>query len=111
MLPPETLLLGNLVARYLLASVLAFAPGVFANIIFTNSFRDSEAADIAFASNLIGIMVGGGMEYFSMLFGYRMLLVFVIVFYTVAFLLRHRKKAGTETVEVQPEIPEPTLTT
>ena len=51
------------------------------------------------------------MEYFSMLLGYRMLLVFVIVFYTLAFLLRHRKKAGVETVEVQPEIAEPTLTT
>ncbi len=110
-LPPETLLLGNLVARYLLASALAFAPVFLANIIFTNSFRDSEAADIAFASNLLGIMVGGGMEYLSMLFGYRMLLVLVIVFYALAFLLRHRKKAGTETVEVQQEIAEPTLTT
>jgi Spermine/spermidine synthase domain len=110
-LPPETLLLGNLVARYLLASVLAFAPVFLANIIFTNSFRDSEAADIAFASNLIGIMVGGGLEYLSMLVGYRMLLVLVIVFYTLAFLLRHRKQAGTETADVQPEIAEPTLTT
>jgi hypothetical protein len=110
-LPPETLLLGNLVARYLLASILAFAPVFLANIIFTNSFRDSEAADIAFASNLIGIMVGGGMEYLSMLIGYRLLLVFVIAFYALAFLFRHRKQAGTQTVEVQPEVPEPTLTT
>ena len=67
MLPPESLLLGNLVARYLLASVLAFAPVFLANIIFTNSFRDSEAADIAFASNLIGIMVGGGLEYLELI--------------------------------------------
>src|SRR6266704_4018276 len=59
LLPPETLLLGNLAARYLLASLLAFAPVFMANIIFTNSFRDSEASDIAFASNLLGIMVGG----------------------------------------------------
>src|SRR5438046_10569152 len=35
-LPPESLLLGNLVARYFLASVLAFAPVFLANIIFTN---------------------------------------------------------------------------
>ncbi|HYT35984.1 MAG TPA: hypothetical protein VEL49_02310 [Ktedonobacteraceae bacterium] len=110
-LPPETLLLGNLVARYLLASALAFAPVFLANIIFTNSFRDSEAADIAFASNLLGIMVGGGLEYLSMLMGYRLLLVLVIVFYALAFLLRHRKQAGIETTEVQQEIAEPTLTT
>ena len=111
LLPPETLLLGNLAARYLLASVLAFAPVFLANIIFTNSFRDSEASDIAFASNLLGIMVGGGLEYFSMLFGYRMLLVLVIGFYTLAFLLRHRRKGGVEESELQQEIAEPTLTT
>jgi Spermine/spermidine synthase domain len=110
-LPPETLLLGNLAARYLLASLLAFAPVFLANIIFTNSFRDSEISDIAFASNLLGIMVGGGMEYLSMLIGYRMLLVLVIVFYALAFLLRHRKKESIETAEAREGIAEPTLTT
>jgi len=93
MLPPETLLLNNLLARYLVASVLAFAPVFLANIIFANSFRDSEAADVAFASNLLGIMVGGGLEYFSMLVGYRLLLVLVMVFYACALLLRHRRSA------------------
>jgi hypothetical protein len=90
LLPPETLLLGNPVIRYILASALAFAPVFLANIIFTNSFRDSEAADIAFASNLLGIIVGAGLEYFSMLIGYRLLLIPVIVFYALALLLRGR---------------------
>ncbi len=93
LLPPETLLLNNLLARYLLASVLAFTPVFLANIIFANSFRDSEAADVAFASNLLGIMVGGGLEYFSMLIGYRLLLVLVMVFYACALLLRNRRSA------------------
>ncbi len=93
LLPPETLLLGNPVARYLLASILAFAPVFLANIIFTNSFRDSETADIAFASNLLGIMTGGALEYFSMLMGYRLLLLLVMVFYALALLLRNRQKA------------------
>ncbi len=88
LLPPEALLLNNPFARYLIASILTFAPVFLANIIFTNSFRDTEAADIAFASNLLGIMVGGGLEYFSMLIGYRLLLVLVIVFYTCALLLK-----------------------
>jgi hypothetical protein len=104
-LPPEALLLGNPVARYVLASVLAFTPVFLANIIFTNSFRDSETADIAFASNLLGIMVGGGMEYFSMLIGYRMLLVPVIIFYACALLLRRRRTGEAEVAE-----PEPVLT-
>src|SRR6266487_1298874 len=92
LLPPDALLLSNPILRYMLASVLAFTPVFLANIIFTNSFRDSETADIAFASNLLGIMVGGGMEYFSMLFGYRLLLIPVIIFYACALLLRLRSR-------------------
>ncbi len=95
LLPPEALLLSNLILRYVLASVLAFTPVFLANIIFTNSFRDSETADIAFASNLLGIMVGGGLEYFSMLFGYRLLLIPVMVFYACALLLRLRSRRTT----------------
>ena len=100
LLPPEALLFSNPIVRYLVASALAFAPVFLANIIFTNSFRDSETADIAFASNLLGIMVGGGMEYFSMLLGYRMLLVFVMVFYAAALLLKLRR--GTAGAEAAP---------
>src|SRR5436305_3478259 len=64
LLPPEALLFNNPIVRYLVASALAFAPVFLANIIFTNSFRDSETADIAFASNLLGILVAGVLEYF-----------------------------------------------
>src|SRR5262249_31210624 len=91
LLPPEALLLSNPIIRYILASTLAFAPLFLANIIFTNSFRDSETADIAFASNLLGILVGGGLEYFSMLIGYRLLLIPVIMFYALALWLRGRR--------------------
>jgi len=92
LLPPNALLLSNPILRYILASALAFTPVFLANIIFTNSFRDSETADIAFASNLLGIMVGGGMEYFSMVFGYRLLLIPVILFYAFALLLRLKSR-------------------
>lgn len=85
---PETLLLQNVFGRYLLASFLAFAPVFLANVIFSNSFRETKFADVAFASNLLGIMAGGMLEYLSMLFGYHMLLVLVIAFYAVAMALR-----------------------
>ncbi|MEP6956140.1 MAG: spermidine synthase, partial [Chthoniobacterales bacterium] len=91
---PETLLFGNAVARYVIASLLVFAPVFAANIIFANSFRDSERADVSFASNLLGIMFGGMLEYCSMLVGYHLLLVGVIVFYAVALLLRPRSAAA-----------------
>ena len=92
LLPPNALLLSNPILRYILASALAFTPVFLANIIFTNSFRDSETADIAFASNLLGIMVGSAMEYFSMVFGYRLLLIPVILFYAFALLLRLKSR-------------------
>jgi len=103
-LPPEALLLGNPILRYLLASILAFTPVFLANIIFANSFRYSAAADISFASNLIGIMFGGSLEYFSMLFGYHWLLVLVIVFYGCAMLLRHRRRSRQQVEETREEV-------
>jgi Spermine/spermidine synthase domain len=103
LLPPDALLLSNPILRYVLASVLAFTPVFLANIIFTNSFRDSETADIAFASNLLGIIVGAGLEYFSMVTGYRLLLIPVIIFYACALLLRLRSSrrpgAGDDTLQ------------
>ncbi len=100
LLPPEALLLSNAILRYVLASLLAFTPVFLANIIFTNSFRDSVTSDIAFASNLLGIMFGGGLEYFSMLFGYRLLLIPVIVFYACALLLRLRRRPTSSAAEI-----------
>ena len=85
---PETLILGNIYARYFVASILIFAPVFLANVVFSNSFRDTARADISFASNLLGIMTGGMLEYFSMLIGYHMLLWFVIAFYALATVLR-----------------------
>jgi hypothetical protein len=84
---PETLLVANVFARYVIASALIFAPVFLANVIFSNSFRDTETADIAFASNLLGIMTGGMLEYLSMLIGYHALLWFVIAFYALAMVL------------------------
>jgi hypothetical protein len=105
LLPPEALLLSNPVIRYILASALAFAPVFLANIIFTNSFRDSETADIAFASNLLGIIVGAGLEYFSMLTGYRLLLIPVIIFYALALLLRGRSGQKAQGQEAEAGVP------
>ena len=85
---PEALLFQNAIARYVIASCLIFAPVFLANVIFSNSFRETELADVAFASNLLGIMVGGMLEYFSMLTGYHLLLVAVIAFYFLAMVLR-----------------------
>ncbi len=89
-LPPEQLLVDPPALRYALAALVAFAPVFFANLVFTYSFRDVAAADMAFASNLVGAMVGGVLEYLALLTGYRWLIVVVAVVYGAAYLLATR---------------------
>jgi len=89
-LPPESLLIDPAWLRYLLAGVVAFAPVFLANLVFTYSFRDTRTADMAFASNLLGAMVGGALEYVALLTGYRALLLVVAVLYGLAWLFATR---------------------
>ena len=74
LVPPESLLIDPPWLRYALAAVLAFAPVFFANLVFSHSFRDTRTADMAFASNLLGAMVGGALEYLALITGYQALL-------------------------------------
>ncbi len=90
LLPPETLLIDPVWLRYTLAAALAFTPVFIANLVFTYSFRDTKTADMAFASNLLGAMVGGALEYLALLTGYRLLLVVVAGLYLVAWLFATR---------------------
>jgi hypothetical protein len=62
----------------------------FANLVFTYSFRDTASADMSFASNLLGAMAGGALEYVALLTGFRSLLLVVALLYGAAFLLAGR---------------------
>jgi Spermine/spermidine synthase domain len=93
LLPPEQLLIEPPALRYALASGLAFAPILFANLIFAHSFRDTTKADLSFASNLLGAMVGGALEYVALLSGYQALLLVVAGLYGLAYLFARRWRA------------------
>ena len=90
LIPPESLLIDPPALRYALAAALAFTPVFIANLVFTYSFRDTRTADMAFASNLLGAMVGGTLEYVALLTGYRALLLVVAVLYALAWLFATR---------------------
>jgi SAM-dependent methyltransferase len=90
LLPPESLLIDPPALRYLLAGFVAFAPVFLANLVFTYSFRDTRTADMAFASNLLGAMVGGALEYVALITGYRFLLLVVAILYALAWLFANR---------------------
>jgi hypothetical protein len=90
LLPPESLLIDPPWLRYGLAAALAFAPVFFANLVFSHSFRDTRTADMAFASNLLGAMVGGALEYLALITGYQALLLVVAALYALAWLFATR---------------------
>jgi len=76
--------------RLLVAVALAFAPIFCANLYFTSRFKEAANPTAAFAANLFGAMIGGCLEYLSLLTGYRFLLVVAAVIYLAAVLVGRR---------------------
>ncbi len=96
LLPPESLLFEPAWLRYLVAAALAFAPIFFANLVFSYSFRETNSADMAFASNLLGAVFGGALEYLALVTGYQALLIVVAGLYALAWLFATRLRLGAD---------------
>jgi hypothetical protein len=84
--PPSALLELPIGARFVVAVVLAFLPIFLANLVFAQRFRDTGDSTSAFGANLIGAMMGGMLEYTSLILGFRNLLIVVAAVYGLAFL-------------------------
>jgi hypothetical protein len=82
---PDLLLRLGVVPRFLIAVAVAFVPIFLANLVFAKRFRDVAASNLAFGANLLGAMVGGVLEYVSLITGYRVLLILVGALYAAAF--------------------------
>ncbi|MDQ1705270.1 MAG: hypothetical protein QOF18_1636 [Frankiaceae bacterium] len=88
------LLLGlPVLPRALAAVTVAFLPIFAANLVFAKRFVDTTDATSAFAANLLGAMVGGCLEYLSLIVGYQALLLVAGLLYLGAFLLLPRQPA------------------
>ena len=85
---PDLLLQLSIVPRFLVATAVAFVPVFLANLVFAKRFRDVAASNVAFGANLLGAMVGGALEYASLVTGYRALLILVGTLYAAAFSLQ-----------------------
>jgi spermidine synthase len=88
--PPSWLLGLNVWLRLVVAVVIAVLPIFAANVIFAKRFADTADASLAFGTNLLGAIVGGCLEYLSLEFGYRALLIVAAAIYVAAFLIRPR---------------------
>lgn len=93
--PFDLFLSGDMFMRYVVPCAIALGPMFFAGVIFARSFRDAADPDIAFASNIAGSVVGGLSESFSMLLGFRYLLLLAIAFYLLSVITTAvRKRAA-----------------
>ena len=101
-IPPGALLALSPLPRFLAAVIIAFAPIFLANMVFAQRFRDTGDSATAFGANLLGAMIGGILEYASLVIGYRWLLVFVAVLYGLAFIAgrKHLRIAGPMTARM-----------
>ncbi len=89
-IPNSSLLSLPLWPRLIAATVLAFLPIFFANIVFSKRFADTADPTTAFGANLLGAMVGGCLEYTALIVGYPALLGLAAILYAAAFLLMPR---------------------
>jgi hypothetical protein len=89
-LPLNLLLSTSPSTRLLLSVLFVGAPILFASLCFAARFKIRPAADLAFGWNLLGAVLGGLTEFFSMAFGFKALILVALAAYLGAFILAFR---------------------
>ncbi len=102
---PNTALLSlSPVPRFFAAVAIAFTPIFVANMVFAQRFRDVADSATGFGVNLLGAIVGGALEYGSLLVGYQALLIVVAVLYGLAFATGWRHLRGAPSTSWRPRV-------
>ncbi len=91
-LPAESFLTFSFIPRFLVASLVTFSPVFLANIAFATRFQYAINSRAAFGVNMIGAMIGGLLEYISMITGHQFLLILIAFFYMGAFLIARKRE-------------------
>jgi len=84
--PVHVLLSTGLATRLLVSMMLMALPIFFAAFIFAHSYKQTTNADLAFASNLLGAVFGGLVEYSSLIIGFRRLFLIALALYMLSYL-------------------------
>jgi hypothetical protein len=84
--PLDRLLDLGLAARAVAGAVYAGAPVFFAALVFSDSFARAKDLDAALGANLLGAVLGGALEYVSMLTGLRALFLLALAVYALSAL-------------------------
>ena len=81
--------------RTVIVCSFVFVPVYFAGIVFSTAFRESTQPDVDFGSNIAGIILGGLSEYFSLIVGFKYLLLIALAYYGLSYLLGRRTSPVT----------------
>jgi hypothetical protein len=82
--PVHSILSTSTMIKLLMSLLFVGTPIFFAAICFALLFRDAEATDLAYGWNVLGAVIGGLIEFFSMLIGLKALTLVALVSYIVA---------------------------
>jgi hypothetical protein len=82
--PVQSILSTNATVRLLLSILFVGTPIFFASICFALVFRDEPATDLAFGWNILGAVLGGLIEFSSMIIGLKALTLIALASYLIA---------------------------
>ena len=96
LVPTNALLaIGSPMARAAAAGVIFLGPVYFAGLLFATLIENEASFYQAYASNVLGAMVGGACEYLSIVVGFKVLVLLTLAFYVATiFALRKHLRAG-----------------
>jgi hypothetical protein len=83
-----------LATRVALSVVLVCGPLLASGVVFALSLARTRDASRALASNLLGAIAGGVVEYLSMVTGFRALVLLAATFYLAALLFDQRARSA-----------------
>ena len=81
----------NFLLRGLVSGLAISLPVFFAGIIFAISLSKMKTVELAFGSNLLGSVVGGMLEYSSLIYGIRSLYVLAAFVYVLSLVTLRRR--------------------
>ncbi len=86
-IPPSFLLrIDSVILQGLLAILVFLSPIFFASLIFGHLIKQEKELYQAYGSNLLGAIIGGACEYFSLVAGIKFLLIITFLFYAMALI-------------------------
>ena len=96
LVPTHALLaIGSPMVRAAAAGVIFLGPVYFAGLLFATLIENESSFYQAYASNVLGAMVGGACEYLSIVVGFKVLVLLTLAIYvTMVLSLRHHLRAG-----------------